>query len=151
MEEYRDVVHFEGGGVRDDSRGRGMFSVISTVGLTRLGQRYEYGHRKYGASDNYKKGLPISGCMDSIMRHWMAYLDGDNSEDHMAAIAWNAFCIMENEVMNPEYQDIPARRDNALVGTVCTNYKLPSSRPKMPVMPELAKGGVVGMGGTGHG
>lgn len=140
MEEFRDRVHYKNGGIRDDSSGRGMFSMISTIGLTRLGQRYEYGHRKYGASDNYKKGLPISGCMDSIMRHWMAYLDGDNSEDHMAAIAWNAFCIMENEVMNPQWQDIPARKEKELVGAVCTNYKLPL---KLPMVPKLPKGGVV--------
>ena len=47
---------YDGGGIREDVPGTGKYQFISTVGLRRLAQRYEYGYRKYGAAENYKKG-----------------------------------------------------------------------------------------------
>jgi hypothetical protein len=37
------------------------------------------------------------------------YLSGRNDEDHLAAIAWNAFAIMHYEKYFPEMQDLPFR------------------------------------------
>lgn len=111
------IKHYEDGGIREDVPGKGKYQFISTVGLRRLAQRYEYGYRKYGAADNYKKGLPTSECINSAMRHLVNYLEGDNSEDHLAAVAWNVFCVMEMEVKNPKWQDIEVRK-----GLDCTDY-----------------------------
>ena len=104
-----DIVKYEGGGVRESAMGKGTYKYISAVAMKRLSHRYQYGEMKYGASDNYKKGLPLSNCWDSAMRHMIAYLDGDNSEDHLAAVAWNVFAMMEMEVNNQEYVDIGSR------------------------------------------
>lgn len=104
------ITAYEGGGVRAEPIGKGYYQYMSMVGLKRLAQRYEYGARKYGASDNYKKGLPCSNCWNSAMRHLVAYMQGDNSEDHLAAVAWNVFAIMEMEVNNPQWQDIECRK-----------------------------------------
>lgn len=101
----------EDGGVRETNSYKGLFYCMSTAGLRRLSARYKYGFIKYGASDNYKKGLPASDCIDSCFRHLVAYLEGDNSEDHLAAVAWNAFCIMEMECNNPKYCNITTRQD----------------------------------------
>lgn len=106
----RDVVRYEGGGIREDPVGKGMYQYMSMVGLKRLGLRYEYGHRKYGASDNYKAGLPTDKCWNSAFRHLIAYMSGDNSEDHLAACAWNCFAIMEIETNKPEFQTIESRK-----------------------------------------
>lgn len=114
-----DIKQYENGGVREQTPGKGIYNSMSMVGLKRLAQRYEYGEVKYGNSDNYKKGIPVSRCFDSTMRHMVAYLSGDNSEDHLAAAAWNIFCMMEMEVNNPEWNDIKSRQ-----GLKCTDYSM---------------------------
>lgn len=121
----QEIIHHERGGVRETSYGKGLYQYMSFVGLKRLAQRYEYGMRKYGASDDYKRGLPTGDCMDSIQRHWNDYMSGDNSEDHMAAIAWNAFCVMEMEVNRPSFQTVRSRKRHKPID--CINYSLPES------------------------
>ena len=105
-----NITHYEDGGIREEATGKGFYKYMSMVGLRRLAYRYEYGARKYGASDNYKKGLPVSNCWDSAMRHLVAYMEGDNSEDHLAACAWNCFAMMELETRNPKWQDVESRK-----------------------------------------
>lgn len=103
------VIHYDGGGVRESAMGKGTYRFIPATGLTRVSHRYQYGEMKYGATDNFKKGLPVSNCWDSCMRHLVAYMAGDNREDHLAAVIWNAFAIMEMEDKHPEMMDIEAR------------------------------------------
>lgn len=105
-----EIKHFKGGGVREANTHKLPYKYMSTIALKRLAGRYLYGQLKYGASDNYKKGLPISDCWDSAMRHLVEYMEGDNSEDHLAAVAWNCFAMMEIEEKRPEFQDIEARK-----------------------------------------
>jgi hypothetical protein len=78
--------------------------------LTRVSRRYEYGAVKYGNAAAYKDGLPVSDCWDSAMRHLVAYMSGDNSEDHLAACIWNCMAMMYMEEKKPKWQDIPERR-----------------------------------------
>lgn len=105
-----EVIQYAGGAVRESAIGKGTYKYISATAMKRLSHRYQYGEIKYGASDNYKKGLPLSNCWDSAMRHMIAYLDGDNSEDHLAAVAWNVFAMMEMEVRHPEMIDMDSRK-----------------------------------------
>lgn len=104
-----EIINYEGGGVRESAIGKGTYKYVPTVALKRLSHRYQYGEMKYGATDNFKKGLPVSNCWDSAMRHLVAYMDGDNTEDHLAAVAWNVFCIMEMEKSHPEMMDLESR------------------------------------------
>lgn len=103
---------YEGGSYRHRPKGKGIYYVTPPCAMKRLAARYEYGADKYGQPEEFKKGLPVSDCMDSLLRHAFEYLDGDNSEDHMAAIAWNAFAIMhmEQPSMAGKWQDLPQRR-----------------------------------------
>lgn len=110
-----DVIEYATGAVRESAMGKGTYKYIPTVGLKRLSHRYQYGELKYGATDNFKKGLPVSNCWDSAMRHLVAYMDGDNSEDHLAAAAWNVLAIMEMEAHHPEMMDLESR-----AGKKCT-------------------------------
>jgi hypothetical protein len=43
------------------------------------------------------KGMPLSRLHDSIMRHLLAASEGDESEDHLGAILWNASAWMWTE------------------------------------------------------
>lgn len=105
-----DIITFEGGGVRQSAMGKGTYKYVPTVALKRISHRYQYGEMKYGATDNFKKGLPTSDCWDSAMRHMIAYMDGDNSEDHLAAAVWNMCAIMEMENNKREFHDIESRQ-----------------------------------------
>jgi hypothetical protein len=84
------------GAVRDRQKGKGRYDLLSTVGIRRLALHYEYGSFKYSAR-NWEKGMPLSWFIDSALRHLFSYLDGDRSEDHMAAAAWNACGFMHIE------------------------------------------------------
>jgi len=100
---------FGTGAIRETNDGRGRYDLIGTEGLRRLALRYEFGAMKYG-DRNWQAGLPTSNCLNSMIRHTIEYMMGMDDEDHLAAIAWNAFAIMEFEKTHPELQNIPTRR-----------------------------------------
>lgn len=113
-------VEFVGGATRESQIGKGRFDLITPEGLNRLAKWYELGAMKY-APRNWETGIPISNCVNSMFRHMVKYMDGMNDEDHLAAIAWNAFAIMHYETHNPDMQDIPNRLNlNATGGTQCS-------------------------------
>lgn len=105
-----DVKCYKNGSFREDTLGKGIYHAMPAEALKRVAQRYEYGQRKYGKAEAYKDGLPTSSCMDSAFRHLVAYMSGDNSEDHLAACVWNCFAIMEMEMNHPKWQDIRTRK-----------------------------------------
>lgn len=53
----------------------------------------KYGEEKYEAY-NYFKGMPLEDCLDSMLRHLVAWLDGEDLDpesglSHLAHFAWN--------------------------------------------------------------
>lgn len=89
-------VEFETGAKREAPIGKGRYDLIPPEGMHRLARHYENGATKYG-SRNWEKGMPVDRVVDSMIRHCFQYLAGDRSEDHLAAVAWNAFAIMAYE------------------------------------------------------
>ncbi len=87
---------FDTGSKRDTRAGKGRFDLIAPHALKRLAQHYENGAVKYG-DRNWEKGQPVSRYLDSAIRHLYDYLAGDRSEDHLAAVAWNAMAAIETE------------------------------------------------------
>ncbi len=81
-------THFDTGAVRDASTGKGVPSMIPPEAIRRIGKRFELGAAKY-ERDNYKKGIPLSRFYDAIIRHSMAWLEGQDDEDHLGAVGWN--------------------------------------------------------------
>jgi hypothetical protein len=69
---------------------------IAYGGLERLAQLYEAGAVKY-QKHNWQKGMPKSVFLNSLLRH--AFKVGANwdDEDHLAAVIFNAFCLMHFE------------------------------------------------------
>lgn len=89
---------FVSGAVRDASLGKGIPSLIPTEALRAVSKRFEDGAVKYGRN-NWQLGIPLSRYVDSIYRHLWAFMRGDASEDHGAAVIWNAMCMVETQKM----------------------------------------------------
>ena len=79
---------FNTGAHRDTQEGKGRYDLIPTVALKRLAIHYENGANTYG-ENNWKNGMPLRRFLDSAMRHLQQCLDGNEEEDHAAAILWN--------------------------------------------------------------
>lgn len=102
---------FSTGAVRDASYGKGLPSAMPPRALMRLARRFEDGAAKYNR-DNWKQGIPLSRYVDSLYRHLWAFMEGDDSEDHLGAVIWNAVCLSEtydmiqNNELPEELEDI---------------------------------------------
>ena len=84
---------FGTGAVRDTEEGKGRFDLIPTIALRRLAKHYENGARKY-TDNNWQKGIPLARYLDSLFRHYTSVKDGDEGEDHVSAVIWNAIGYM---------------------------------------------------------
>lgn len=80
---------FETGAVRDSMSGKGIPSLIPPTAIRRLALRFEQGALKYGR-DNWQRGIPLSRYLDAIIRHALAASEGQEDEDHLGAVLWNA-------------------------------------------------------------
>lgn len=103
---------FETGARRDVQAGKPRFDLIPVGPLTRLAELYARGAEKYG-DHNWQKGMPYRRVYASLFRHLMQWATGDRSEDHLAAVVFNAFALMfyEGEVkagrLPKELEDMP--------------------------------------------
>lgn len=99
------------GAVRDASEGKPEITQIYPEALLRLAKRGTDGAKKY-EDYNFTKGIPLKTYVDSLYRHLAAYQSMDTSEDHLAAIMWNAMGLMFTEdrigdgVLPPELDDL---------------------------------------------
>lgn len=84
---------FDTGSRRDTQEGKTRYDLIPITSLTRLADLYARGAEKYD-DFNWAKGQPYSRVYASMYRHMMQWAGGDRSEDHLAAVAWNAFALM---------------------------------------------------------
>ena len=107
---------FETGSVRDVRVGKGRYDLLPTHAIHRLAKHYENGANKYDPR-NWEKGQPLSGYLDSGLRHLFAVLTGDDDgEDHAAAAMWNIPAFIETEhwiehgILPAELDDLPKRR-----------------------------------------
>jgi len=106
---------FTTGAQRDCRLGKGRYDLLEPSGIQRDADLYERGALHYGDS-NWKKGIPSSRYMDSLLRHAFLYLGGERDEDHLAAVRFNAGGIMWNEYavqhgfLPPEIHDLQPRQ-----------------------------------------
>ena len=90
---------YDTGAVRERTDDKGRFDLLEPEILFRLAHHYEKGAKKY-SDRNWEKGIPVSDCIDSALRHLTKYLQGWTDEDHLAACIWNIGCIMRFEKDN---------------------------------------------------
>jgi hypothetical protein len=89
---------FDTGAVRDTAEDKPRPDLFSPFAEERIGEWLRLGAQKY-SDRNWEKGIPNSRCFASLRRHAMKYYQGDTTEDHLAAICFNAAAIMHNEEM----------------------------------------------------
>lgn len=103
---------FDTGSRRDVRKGKGRFDLINPIAMKRLARHYENGGVKYG-DHNWELGQPIMSYLDSAIRHLYSFIEGNREEDHLAAVAWNAFAAIYTEemirrgVLSDELDDTP--------------------------------------------
>lgn len=89
---------FNTGSKRDSREGKGRYDLLPPIAIRRLAQLYERGAVKYG-DHNWQKGQPLSRYLDSAIRHAFQVLEGDTTEDHAAAAAWNFLAVIHTQEM----------------------------------------------------
>lgn len=74
------------------------FLMDAPLAMQGLANRFSLGARKY-SRDNWKLGLPTKQVIDSLLRHIMAYSNGELTDEdggeHVDAIVWNAVVLSE--------------------------------------------------------
>ena len=60
--------------------------------LLELSKHFEQGAIKYGER-NWEKGLPEYCYIDSALRHYLKWMDGQDDEPHDRAVLWNLMCL----------------------------------------------------------
>lgn len=86
---------FSTGSHRGSEAGKPRYDLIPHEALYRLAMLYSRG-TAYG-EDNWRLGQPLRRVYSSLFRHLMAWASGDRSEDHLAAVIWNAISLMIHE------------------------------------------------------
>jgi len=106
---------FVTGAVRDTNATKARPDLISPFALWRLGEWLRTGAEKY-TERNWEKGIPLSRCLASLVRHTLQYMMRDRSEDHLAAVMCNAMFMLHYEeamrrgVLPSELNDLPSYR-----------------------------------------
>lgn len=131
------------GAMRSDRSGRGRYELIPPCALKRLAIQYEHGAVQKGAR-NWELGFPISRAVCSAIGHIEDYLDGDRSEDHLAAGAWQLFAAMTfergvaEEMLPLDLMDIPLKESTipeeesplaTLMRTIVARKELAHAKP----------------------
>ena len=101
------INYGEDAAIREDASDKGRQDLISPFALTRLGKWYGLGAKKY-SDRNWERGMNYSRYTASMFRHLISWMKGMEDEDHLAAIAWNAFAIMHHqELGESRWDDMP--------------------------------------------
>ncbi len=104
------ISYGEDRAIRDPTTGKGRFDALCMQMLYRQAKHYEKGEEKYGDCRNWEKGMSISRCIDSAIRHIIQYVMGWNDEPHLDAAIWNLGVITYYEHRYPELMDLPERK-----------------------------------------
>jgi hypothetical protein len=112
---------FSTGAHRDPNTDKGRYDLISPLFLRRLAVHTQKGGKARG-DRNWEAGMPLSVVIDSAIRHLYAFLEGDRSEDHLAAGAWNIMVgihcgeLIMRGVLPSELYDLPDYTEQPDVG-----------------------------------
>lgn len=104
---------WETGSKRDTRVSKGRYDLLPVAAIRRLAELLERGADKYG-DRNWQLGQPLSRFVDSGLRHAFQVADGEDDEDHAAAVLFNfAAYIYTLEKINlgelpPELDDVGA-------------------------------------------
>jgi hypothetical protein len=92
-------VSYNSGAVREPPVGKGRYDLISPIFLKELAMHCERGAVKYGNGRNWEAGIDLSRYLDAALRHINQYREGDRSEPHDVAAAWNLMAFIHTKEM----------------------------------------------------
>jgi hypothetical protein len=80
--------------------------------LTEMAQVMEYGNKKYGNYDNYRKGLEISRNLSCAMRHIAAFMEGEDLDpesgrSHLGHAMCRLSYVLQNQADGVAIDDRP--------------------------------------------
>ena len=104
-----DIIKFPTGAQRSGDAESERYDLITPIGLRRLAETYAEGAARHGER-NWELGMPASALINHAMRHINLWMDGDDSEDHLAHAAWNLLGCMHFEETRPDLIDIPTQQ-----------------------------------------
>lgn len=91
--------------------GKPMLSLVLEApnALNLAAEVLEFGSKKYSRG-NYKKGLPYTGVIDSLLRHVVKFLSGEDLDEetgksHAGHILCNALILAEMTAIRPDMDD----------------------------------------------
>ena len=97
--------HFHSGMVRDTQIGKPRYDLIDRAFLKRWAELMARGAAKYG-EENWRlanDAAALKRFKASALRHLFQYLDGDTTEDHAVAVAFNlSGALMVSEKLKTE-------------------------------------------------
>lgn len=96
MNDSGKTREFPGGSRRDNAELKPRMELLPYDLLERVAMWYTLGADKYG-DNNWRKGQPASAVIGSMQRHLSKIIKGDVSEDHYAAVVWNALALMNTD------------------------------------------------------
>jgi len=91
---------FTSGAHRDSQEGKPRYELIPALSLRRVADLYTKGAEHYG-DWNWAKGMPFTRFLSSLHRHLQQFVMGEDDEDHLAAIVFNAMAIMYFQEREP--------------------------------------------------
>lgn len=97
-----DIEKLETGCIRQKREGRGAYELLSPWILERDAKLYEWGAKNRAPRNWELCGCPFSHCIQSILRHMMAFMKGETDPDHgdpLAAVRFWAGAMMHYEEM----------------------------------------------------
>jgi hypothetical protein len=101
------ISYGEGKAIREPSKGKGRYDLITPFAEDRIAKWYELGSEKYD-DRNWERGMPFHRYIDSAKRHINSFMKGLEDEDHLAAACWNLMCIMHHQELGQlEFDDLP--------------------------------------------
>ena len=100
------------GSKRDNLEGKSAFGLLPWSVLDRWAQHLGKGAKKYG-DNNWRKGQPLDRYFEAAIRHLYNWLEGDRTEDHLAAALFNVGGLMWTEAAI-KAGNLPAELDNIL-------------------------------------
>ena len=112
MSDDLDMYNYRPGGVKHDD-GKLRYELIPPDALAALAYVYTIGAKKYD-DWNWRKGMSWSRVYGALMRHLIAWQQGetydrDDGQEHLAAVAWCAFTLMEYERLEVGTDDRPCQ------------------------------------------
>lgn len=100
-----EITVFSTGALRDTAIGKAPMDLLPWDLLPRLANWYGKGAEKYGRN-NWRLGQKKSHTFSSLIRHAVKYKLGQTDEDHLSAVIWNAFSLMNVDEYFKDNEDL---------------------------------------------